>query len=49
MLHVSQLDMARRAAIWRGVFALMMLHEEKGADMAFLADKLAAAFNAVSR
>ncbi|KAL5010539.1 hypothetical protein ScPMuIL_012844 [Solemya velum] len=49
MLDLSCLATGKRSVIWKGAFALMMVHVEKSLDIGFLAEKMARSFLVVCR
>ncbi|XP_066558733.1 protein MMS22-like isoform X2 [Amia ocellicauda] len=49
LLSPSSISTAQRALVWRGQFAFILLYEEKGLDVAVLADQLSMAFQQVAK
>ncbi|XP_078699983.1 protein MMS22-like [Branchiostoma floridae x Branchiostoma belcheri] len=45
LLNHGLMDFQRRTIIWKGVFALMQVHEHRQVDMGHLADRMAKSFN----
>ena len=48
-LTLGSLDTARRGTVWKGLFAVLLLHVEHGRDIDYLAGKLVEGFNNVCR
>ncbi|XP_071491402.1 protein MMS22-like [Diadema antillarum] len=49
LMPTQNLNVKRRLLIWRGLFALCLIHEEKQCDLETVAERLAASFNTVCR
>ncbi|XP_060676817.1 protein MMS22-like [Hemiscyllium ocellatum] len=49
LLKPSKLSIAQQALIWKGYFAFLLMYEEKNVDISFLATKLSANFQIVTK
>ncbi|XP_033873694.3 protein MMS22-like [Acipenser ruthenus] len=49
LLNPSSISTTQKALIWRGLFAFILLYEEKGLDIGVLADQLSVAFQQAAK